>query len=202
MQRFIALPLLALTLAAAAPLQADPITDQIDAARRAYEAGDARVAIQALQFAVSQIEQQLTQQQLQLLPEPLPGWTADTAAAESSGLTAMIAGTQLTRSYQKTDTDQTVKITVTADSPLLSMMSMMMSAPILMQANPNSSPYTFGGFRGILEQDANAGTAKITLMVGTRILVQIDGAGGVDRQTLEAYLQAMNLQNLEKALLG
>ena len=39
------------------------------------------------------------------------------------------------------------------------------------------------------------------LMIGSRILVQLESSG-VDQQTLEAYLEAMNLSQLEKALLG
>ena len=180
---------------------AEPVIDQIEAGRRAYEAGDARVAIQALQFAVAQIEEQLRAKQLTLLPEPLAGWTAEEPAAGTGGLAAMIAGTTLTRTYHNEGTGAEVTITVTADSPLLSMMNMMMTTPMLMQATPSNTPYTYGAFRGILEQQGAEAT-KITLMVGTRILVQVDGNGQTDRQTLEAYLEAMNLQNLEKALLG
>jgi hypothetical protein len=194
------LPLI-LTAAIGASANADQITDQIDAGRRAYEAGEARVAMQALQFAIAEIETQLRQQQLQLLPEPLPGWSAEDAVSESAGLAAMIAGTNLSRSYRNDTTGASVQITVTADSPLLAMMGMMMSSPMLMQANPGSSPFLHGSYRGMIEQNED-GTTKLSLMVGTRILVQIEGEGGADRQALEAYLQALDLPNLEKALLG
>jgi hypothetical protein len=194
------LPLI-LTAAIGASANADQITDQIDAGRRAYEAGEARVAMQALQFAIAEIETQLRQQQLQLLPEPLPGWSAEDAVSESAGLAAMIAGTNLSRSYRNDTTGASVQVTVTADSPLLAMMGMMMSSPMLMQANPGSSPFLHGSYRGMIEQNED-GTTKLSLMVGTRILVQIEGKGGADRETLNAYLQAMDLPKLEKALLG
>jgi hypothetical protein len=194
------LPLI-LTAAIGASANADQITDQIDAGRRAYEAGEARVAMQALQFAIAEIETQLRQQQLQLLPEPLPGWSAEDAVSESAGLAAMIAGTNLSRSYRNDTTGASVQVTVTADSPLLAMMGMMLSSPMLIQANPGSSPFLHGSYRGMIEQDED-GTTQLSLMVGTRILVQIEGKGGADRETLEAYLQAMDLPRLEKALLG
>jgi hypothetical protein len=194
------LPLI-LTAAIGASANADQITDQIDAGRRAYEAGEARVAMQALQFAIAEIETQLRQQQLQLLPEPLPGWSAEDAVSESAGLAAMIAGTNLSRSYRNDTTGASLQVTITADSPLLAMMGMMLSSPMLMQANPGSSPFLHGSYRGTIEQDED-GTTQLSLMVGTRILVQIKGEGGADRETLEAYLQAMDLPKLEKALLG
>lgn len=180
---------------------ADQITDQIDAGRRSYEAGDARVAIQALQFAVAEIEAQLRQRQLLLLPEPLPGWSADDAVSESGGLAAMIAGTNLSRSYRNDSTGAGVQISIIADSPLLSMMGMMMSSPMMMQATPGSSPYLHEGYRGMMEQNQD-GTIKVSLMVGSRILVQIEGDGSANRETLEAFLTRMDLSNLEKALLG
>jgi hypothetical protein len=197
---FSTVSLITLLLASGVPATADPITDQIDAGRRAYEAGDARVAIQALNFAVAQIEEQLKAVQLQLLPAALPGWTAEDAVSESGGLAAMIAGTNLSRSYRREEDGAALTISITADSPLLAMMNMMMSTPMLLQTDPGSSPYTFGGFRGTLKKDDD-GSETIMLMVGSRILVQLEGSG-VDRQTLEAYLEAMNLSQLEKALLG
>ncbi len=194
------LSLVGLLLASPLPAAADPITDQIDAGRRAYEAGDARVAVQALNFAVAQIEEQLKAVQLQLLPAPLPGWTAEDAVSGSGGIAAMIAGTNLSRGYRREADGATLSISVTADSPLLAMMNMMMSTPMLMQADPGSSPYTFGGFRGTLKKGED-GTQTVMLMVGSRILVQLEGSG-VDLQAMETYLEAMDLPQLEKALLG
>jgi hypothetical protein len=204
MLRHSTLPLLlsaAIGITASAGANADQVTDQIAAGLRAYEAGEARVAMQALQFAAAEIETQLRQRQLLLLPEPLPGWSAEDAVSESGGLAAMIAGTNLSRGYRNDTTGASVRITITADSPLLAMMGMMMASPMLMQANPGSSPFLHGSYRGMIEQNED-GTTKLSLMVGTRILVQIEGEGGADRQALEAYLQALDLPNLEKALLG
>ncbi len=192
---------LVMTLIASAAAAADPVTDQMDAARRAYESGERRVAIQALQFAVTQIEEQITAEQLKVLPDPLPGWSAEAPTAQAGGLAAMIAGTNLTRAYRKDDSDAQVRISVTADSPLMSMMSILMSTPMLMQADPGSSAYSYSGFRGLLQND-EAGNTKISLMIGTRIMLQIEGSNGADRAALEAYLGAMDLNALEQALLG
>jgi len=192
---------LALLLTLATGAEADQVTEQIDAGLRAYEAGDARVAIQALQFAVAEIETQLSQKQLELLPQPLAGWSAEDAVAETAGLATLIAGTNLSRSYRNDESGAGIQMSITADSPLLSMMGMMMSTPMLMQAQPGSSPYTHAGFRGMMEKDHD-GNLKITLMVGTRILLQMQGSGGATREALEAYLDATDLTNLEKALLG
>lgn len=96
---------------------ADSITDQIDAARRAYENGEPRVAVQALEFAAEEIRVQLTAEQLKVLPDPLPGWSAEDAESQTPGFAQMIAGTNLTRRYANAETGARVEITVTADSP-------------------------------------------------------------------------------------
>lgn len=187
------IPYLAASLLAAGSALADPITDQIDAAKRAYEAGDAQVAIQALEFAAAQIQERLKAEQLQLLPPPLPGWTADEPVSDAGGIAAMFTGTNLTRTYRK-EGGGSVTISITADSPLLSMMT------TLMQASPSATPYTHAGYRGVLETHQD-GSSRILLLIGTRIQVQVEGSG-VERQALEAYLDAVKLDQLEPTLLG
>lgn len=197
-----ALPILCAALLAGSAV-ADSITDQIDSARRAYERGEPRVAIQALEFAAEEIKAQLTAEQLKVLPDPLPGWSADDAESATPGFAQMITGTNLTRRYAEAQTGAQVEIIVTADSPLLGMMGMMIGSPMMMQAaGGNTRPFGFQGHRGTIEQDPDGGSIKIALMVGTRILIQLDGSGGATRQDLEAYLGAMDLKALEKALLG
>lgn len=184
---------LAALMLAVTPAFADPVIDQIDAAKRAYETGDERLAIQALEFAVTQIQDKLRAEQLGLLPEPLPGWTADDPVSDAGGIAAMFTGTSLMRTYRQ-EGGGSVTISITADSPLLSMMT------TLMQANPSATPYTHGGYRGVLEMHQD-GSSRILLLVGTRIQVQVEGSD-VDRQTLETYLDAVKLDQLEQALLG
>ena len=191
---------IALSVCCTLPALADPIVDQIDSARQAYENGDARVAIQGLNIAVSQIEQQLTRQQLKLLPAPLEGWTADEATAQGGGFAAMIVGTNLSRTYRNETSDAEITITITSDSPMLPMLNMMLSAPMLLQADPRSNAYSYQSFNGVLQQ-GDAGAMQVSLMIGSRILVQIEGTGA-EQQELEAYLDAMNLAQLEQALLG
>jgi len=135
MLRCSTLPLLLSAAIASASANADQVTDQIAAGLRASEA---RVAMQALQFAVAEIEAQPRRK--------------------------------------------------------------MMSSPMLIQVNPGSSPFVHRSYRGIIEQN-EGGITKLSLMVGARILVQIEGEGGADRQTPDAYLQGLDLPNFE-ALLG
>lgn len=182
----------------AGPVLADPVIDQIEAARRAYQAGDNGVAIQALNFAVAAIEEQQTKAQLALFPDPLPGWSAQAAAAESTGLATMLTGKVLQRTYRYGATGAEVKITISANSPFLAVMSGLMQMPMLLQADPSTSLYSFDGHRGLIKQEN--GSSELSLMVGSNLLVQLKGSGGADKDMLEAYLQAMDIPALEAAL--
>ena len=193
------LPVVAALAAAALshPVHADEITDQIEAARKAYADGELRAAIQDLQFAVAGIREKVNLSLLQLLPEPLEGWKGDEPQATSSGVAAMITGTNLSRRYYRDD-GADLEISITADSPFLSMMTMMLSNPMMLQADPGSRIYTHAGRRGMIKQDKDAGTWEISLMGDSNVLVRVSG-DGVDKETLEAYLEAMDMDAVEKA---
>lgn len=192
-------PTLALSLLlGAAAASADPVLDQIEAAKRAYEDGNAAVAIQGLNFAAAQIEQQQTAKQLQLFPAPLPGWVADDASADAAGLAAMLTGKVLSRAYREPQSGAGVKITISANSPFLGVMTSLMQMPLLMQADPGTTLYSFEGHQGMLKQ--NAGGVDLTLMLGTNLVLQLQGTGGATQANLEAFLHAMDLPAVQKAL--
>lgn len=184
---------------------ADPITDQIDAARKAYERGEPKVAIQALQFAVAQIEEQLSSARLALLPAPLDGWSAEEASGSSGGLVGLVTGTTISRTYREKASGAQVSIRVSADSPLLAMMNMMMSSPMFFQVEPGTKPYTHDGHRGVLQlgdTGSHQGSIELSLMIGTRLLLQLEGTKGATQDMLESYLERIDLKALEKALIG
>ena len=191
----------ALGLAAAfiAPASADEITDQLNTARKAYESGELRSAVQTLQFAVASIQEKINLSLLELLPEPLDGWNADEPQAQSGGMAAMIAGTNLSRRYYRDDGAE-VDISITADSPLLSMMTMMLSNPMLMQTDPGTRVYTHGGQRGMIKHEKDSDVWEISLMVGGKIMIQVTGRGIKDQQDVEAYLEAIDLAAIEARL--
>ncbi len=192
---------LGLTAALAAPALADEVTDQLNTARKAYESGELRSAVQTLQFAVASIQEKINLSLLELLPEPLDGWNADEPQAQSGGMAAMIAGTNLSRRYYRDDGAE-VDISITADSPLLSMMTMMLSNPMLMQTDPGTRVYTHGGQRGMIKHEKDSDVWEISLMVGGKIMIQVTGRGIKDQQDVEAYLEAIDLAAIEKTFSG
>lgn len=192
---------IALLPATGSPAWADEVTDQLDGARNAYQSGELRTAIQALQFAVAKIQEKINASLSQLLPKPLPGWTADEPETQSGGIAAMIAGTTLSRRYHRNDGAE-VDVSITADSPLLPMMTMMLSSPMLLQSDPNTKLYTYDGQRGLIEHEKDSDRWEIKLMVGNKILVQVAASAVKSADPAKAYLKAIDLEALQKAFSG
>ena len=192
---------MAMALSFVAPAGADDITDQLDTARTEYDSGNLREAVQTLQFAVAGIQEKINLDLLKLLPEPLDGWQADEPQAQSAGMAAMITGTNLTRRYFRDDGAE-VEISVMADSPLMPMMSMMLSNPMMMQTNPDMRIYNHDGQRGMIQHEKGSDRWEISLLVANKILVKVDGSGLADQEIVESYLKAIDMDAMQKAFGG
>jgi hypothetical protein len=194
-----ALALTAALVLAVDTTAADEVTDQLDAAKASYEAGELRAAAETLSAAVETIRAQITAGLLTLFPPPLEGWTADEAQSQSGGLASMLTGTQLSRRYVREDGAE-VSLSLMADSPMMPMLTMAISMPFMMQANEDLKTYSLKGERGMLEHTPGSQTYKVTLMVGSRLLVQGEGSGLADPGPVEQYLQALDLVAIQNAL--
>ncbi|WP_373507326.1 hypothetical protein [Thiocapsa sp.] len=194
-----ALALTAALVLAVATTAADEVTDQLDAAKASYEAGELRAAAETLSAAVETIRAQITAGLLTLFPPPLEGWTADEAQSQSGGLASMLTGTHLSRRYVREDGAE-VSLSLMADSPMMPMLTMAISMPFMMQANEDLKTYSLKGERGMLEHTPGSQTYKVTLMVGSRLLVQGEGSGLADPGPVEQYLKALDLDAIQKAL--
>jgi hypothetical protein len=109
----------------------------------------------------------------------------------------MITGTNLSRAYRRQDGAH-LEINLTANSPFLSMMTMMLSNPMMIQSDPNSRLYSYAGRHGVIRHDKDNGSLEINLVGSGNLLIRITGTG-ITKADAEAYLQAMDLAAVEKA---
>src|ERR1700690_1940333 len=91
-----------LALAAMPALAVDDILDAIEAARKAYQAGDMAGAKQSLDLASQLVGQKNAESFAALLPAALPGWKADKAETTSVGVT-VFGVTSASRRYTGPD---------------------------------------------------------------------------------------------------
>ncbi len=176
---------------------ADEVTEQIQAGLRAYEQGDYQTAVTELNFAVAEIQKRIDEARKKVLPDPLPGWTAEAPRAQSMAMMGM-GGNQLGRLYRREGGQEQVEIEIFVDSPMVQMFAMMMTNPMMLQADPSTRLYRHGGRRGVLSHDAGADEWQLSFVLGNgRILLQLTGSGLKDEKPLLAYLDALDLDKVE-----
>src|SRR6476646_6399234 len=96
---------------------ADDVVEAIDQARKSYQANDLSNAKQQLDLASQLIGQKNAEGFAKLLPEPLPGWTAEKAQSQAVGA-VMFGASAASRSYTSGKGEQ-VEVSITGDSAML-----------------------------------------------------------------------------------
>ena len=96
---------------------ADDVVEAIDQARKSYQAGDLSGAKQQLDLASQLIGQKNAEVFSKLLPQPLPGWTAEKAQAQAVG-SSFGGASAASRNYTNAKGD-TVDVSITGDSAVL-----------------------------------------------------------------------------------
>ena len=172
--------------------RADDVADELERARRAYEQRDYAAAADAAETAVKLIRQAQAEAWKSMLPEPLPGWTADEAQSDTVAPVLFGGGTSTTRLYRR-GTD-IVEISIITSFPLI----MQGLGPLL------ASGLLSGGETKLVIIDGQKATyAKgdnaYTVMVADKALVRVKGSLGVDDGTLRTYLRAVKISEIGKA---
>jgi hypothetical protein len=179
-------------LLAAAPLSsalADDVTDQINEALSAYGRKDLPTAMAGLEAALNLVRQMHADAYGALLPKPPAGWTADDPEAIAAPVAMAGGGSGATRRYHKGD--DTVTVSILADSPLLQVMATLAGSGL-------------GGMGGMRMQIVNGrrtiymkDDGAYNTMVGDRVLVRVEGKGQPE-DTLKQFLTAVDFAAVEK----
>ena len=160
-----------LCLGAAQPLKADDVSNGIDAARGAYGKGDQLHALSALQAAIKVLNGHLFGQFAKMLPPPPDGWEG--AAAEAESLDSIGGGLTVTRAYTKGDA--TLNASLIVDNPAVAASAAMFQTAAQLASKPGWSHLKFGNDDILLRFDATTRSGEIMMLVGDRVLLQIEG---------------------------
>lgn len=150
----------------AAPAHADAISDTIQSALDAYNAGDIKYATEELAFAQQQLQALKVDGLSAFLPEAPEGWTRTINTDMNAGLAIMGGGTGAEATYQGTDASFT--LTITADSPMLGAFAGMFANSAMLAA---MGTITRVGREKFVDQEGT-----LTGVLDGRILIQSQGA--------------------------
>jgi len=174
--------------AAAVPAAADDILDSIDAARKAYQAGDLANAKQSLDLASQLIGQKNAESFAALLPAALPGWTAEKAQANAVGAAMFGGASAASRTYTNAKGDS-VEVSITGDSAMIMQFGPMLNNPAL--AGAMGKLIRVGSQRAVQTNDGD-----VMMLVANKFMVQVHGSA--DAAAKLAYAQAVDVTKLSK----
>ncbi len=187
--------LLVLCLAAlwALPVRAaESISSRMDAARAAHAKGDLARAALELEAALAELHTRLGKQLGELLPPPPTGWQAE--PAETQSLAGSGGGMAVSRAYGRDD--GSVNAAVIFDSPAVSAaISQLAAFP-----QPNARQVKVGAEDAVMRWDAQGRNGEVLMVLGTRILLQIQGDNLPNSEVLSDFAKGWNLAGIRKAL--
>jgi len=177
-----------LLIACVAPAcAADDIVEAMEAARKAYQAGDMTAAKQSLDLASQLVGQKNAESFVALLPGPLPGWKAEQAQANAVGQVGFGASTA-SRSYTN-DKGDSVEVQITGDSALVAQFGALVNNPAI--AGAMGKIIKVGSQRAIQTREGD-----INIVVANKFMVSVSGSA--DAPTKLSYAQAVSLDKLAK----
>ena len=184
------LPALAFA-AVLAPLHADDVTDNIDAAKSAYEAGNYSEALTSLDTANQYIRQKKAEEVVKLLPAAPKGWEAGEPETEAAASSILGGGVSAKRSYTRGNSSISVKIQ--SDSAVMQYAAML-SNPMLLAAS-GAKMETIKGQRVTVEFKTGDDNGNIKAVVDGRYFVEIEG-NGIAVDDLRTFAKAFDFAKL------
>ncbi|MHA6346746.1 hypothetical protein [Roseivivax sp. CAU 1761] len=149
-----------------APASADAVSDALRAARAAYEAGDVELALDELDIARARLLDQRSNALGRFLPPAPEGWSRQVATERHAGLALMGGGVAAEATYASPDGVSGYTLSLLADNPMVASMAAMIAHAPAMGLEVDRI-----GRERFVTQDG-----QVMGLVGSRVLVQIDGA--------------------------
>ena len=140
-------------------------SSRIDAAKAFYQKGDLAKAAHELEAVLTDLQDRLGRSLSALMPAPLSGWHAD--EAEYEGLSGSGGGLSVTRAYSKNDASLNASIIV--DNPAVD------AALEPQPPQQNIKKVKVGNDEAIVRYDTASHSGDIFLVLGRRVLLQIEG---------------------------
>lgn len=165
------------------PALADDITDALNAAIAAYEAGDIQDARAEIAYATQLLNDLQSEGLSAFLPEALPGWTRTVSEDPATGLGFMGGGSAAEAEYSGPGGSFT--IVMLADNPMVGAMAGMLGNATVMA--------TMGRIERINGESFLSANDELSGLIGGRVLVQASGATVAD---MGAHLEQVDFDAL------
>jgi hypothetical protein len=188
----LAFPLAVLAAEAVRPA-IDSVPARLEAARAAHARGDlARAAIE-LEAAILDLHVRVGAALAECLPPSPSGWQAE--AAETQGLLNAGGGLSVSRAYARDDASLNALLIL--DSPAVSAAAAQFQ-PSTTPPPANLRHLRIGSEEALLRWDGATRSGEITIVLGSRVLLQIEGDGIASGDQLIEAAKGWNLAAIRK----
>lgn len=173
-------------------LWADEVEDAVKEGLQSYQDGDFSSAAGSLEYAAQLIRQKKGGELESLLPEPLPGWTAENTSSQAMGASLFGGGVTAERSYSKDDSSASVQLVT--DSPMLQGVLMMLTNPAVATADGGRLK-KINGQKAVIKYDQDSASGEIQIVVANKFLVTVEGSN-ISQEDLMAYAEGIDFQKM------
>ncbi len=185
-----------LGLVAVEPAFAEGVGEQIDAARTAYAKGDSLHALSALQAAIAVLNSRLADQFSKVLPPAPGGWDAGSVDVQS--LDTIGGGISLSKGYSKGES--TLNATLIVDNPAVGASAAMFQPTSQVDGRPGWSRLQLASEEALVRYDGAARSGEILLLIGGRVLLQVEGTEIANRDILVDAAKGWNIGAIRKLI--
>lgn len=185
---------LAVVVAATPVWAADTVQAQIDAARAAYQKNDLPRTAQALEAAMAEVLDRLGKALAETMPPATGGWQAE--APEIQGLGQVGGGVAVTRAYGKGESSLNVSLFL--DSSAVADAAAQLANPDAAAGLNNTRRVKVGNEDAVLRFDAANASGEVTMVLGTRVLLSVEGDNIASGDILVEAAKGWNLARIRQ----
>ncbi|MCF7794154.1 MAG: hypothetical protein K9N09_04235 [Candidatus Cloacimonetes bacterium] len=183
----------------------DEALEAIQRAKANYQAGNLSEAINELNYAVNQIQQQQLEKYKTIFPAALKGWQADEFNSDNAAMAMMGGGLSISRNYEKELAEgqddyyyenSSIDISIVSDSPLISSIMMMFSNPMFLGGN---KMVTIQGEKAIESKSEEGIPNELQFVIENRVIITVS-AQNCSKDELYAYANKIDFAKLKSFL--
>ncbi len=183
----------------------DPAQEAISSlstAQTLIKQGNTAKAIEEINFALSKLNEVTASGMLKYIPAPPKGFTLDSKSSQGMGDGAMMVGNAGAEAQYSGENEASVRITI-ATGGLTGKLGSLASFGAMFggggQASGSKS-VRIKGFTGTMQFDTEGKSGTLTLQVGQKTSVTIEGSNVDSENILKSFAELMDLNGLSTAL--
>ncbi len=180
---------------------ADEVTDQLEEAKRLYEAGDIAGALSELEFATQAIRGRVGEAMLAAFPAAPRGWQIAEDGGGKAAAVPFLGGSTVERSYVQEGGQGRMSAQIVSGGGFLQGLAQMMSNPQLLAAQPNAKRVRIGREAGVLTFDTAQRSGQLVIDLGGKASVMIEGSDLAGPEPLLELAKGFDLKKV-KELVG